>query len=112
MTALPPALIPLALAQASPNEPGRASALLLRHGSFSLRYYVAPMPDPQTPHDQDELYVVATGHGWFNRAGERVACATGDALFVAAGVDHRFEDCSPGFAVWVMFWGPPGGETA
>lgn len=112
MTDMPPALIPLALAQASPNEPGRASALLLKHGSFSLRYYAPPMPDPQTPHDQDELYVVAAGHGWFRRAGERQPCSAGDALFVAAGVDHRFEDCSPGFAAWVMFWGPPGGEIA
>lgn len=112
MTEQPPALIPLALAQTSPNEPGRASALLLKHGSFSLRYYVAPMPDPQTPHDQDELYVVAVGSGWFWRAGERHPCTVGDALFVAAGVEHRFEDCSAGFAVWVMFWGPRGGELA
>ncbi|HEV2678126.1 MAG TPA: cupin domain-containing protein [Aliidongia sp.] len=111
MIETPPALIPLTLARTTPNEPGRASALLAKHGSFSLRYYVPPMPDLQTPHDQDELYVVAAGAGWFRRAGERVACVTGDALFVAAGVEHRFEDCSPGFAAWVMFWGPVGGEA-
>jgi hypothetical protein len=31
-------------------------------------------------------------------------------LFVPAGVEHRFEDFSDDFAVWVVFWGPDGGE--
>ncbi len=36
----------------------------------------------------------------------------GDVLFVPAKVAHRFEDFSNGFATWVMFYGPSGGETA
>jgi hypothetical protein len=31
-------------------------------------------------------------------------------MFVAAGVEHRFEDFSADLAVWVIFYGPPGGE--
>ena len=38
--------------------------------------------------------------------------APGDAFFVAAGVEHRFENFSTGFSVWVVFWGPSGGELA
>ncbi|HEY6336605.1 MAG TPA: cupin domain-containing protein, partial [Alphaproteobacteria bacterium] len=84
-----PALVTLSAARASPNEPSRLSALMLRHGTLELRYYVPPMPDPQTPHSRDELYVVAEGKGHFVRAGERFACGPGDVLFVAANVEHR-----------------------
>jgi mannose-6-phosphate isomerase-like protein (cupin superfamily) len=108
---LAPALISLAAARALPAEALRQSMTLLRHGTLDLRLYRPPMPDPQTPHKRDELYVVAEGSGSFNRAGERFACAPGDVLFVAAGVEHRFEEVTPGFAVWVMFWGPDGGEA-
>jgi hypothetical protein len=31
-------------------------------------------------------------------------------LFVPAGVVHRFEDFSDDLAIWVMFYGPEGGE--
>jgi len=106
-----PVLIPLAAAQVAANEPGRLSALMLRHGTLELRYYVPPMPDPQTPHNRDELYVVAQGRGYFVRAAECCPCGPGDVLFVPAGVDHRFVDCAPGFALWVMFYGPKGGEN-
>jgi quercetin dioxygenase-like cupin family protein len=36
--------------------------------------------------------------------------APGDAFFVPAGVPHRFTRFSEGFATWVVFWGPDGGE--
>ena len=35
---------------------------------------------------------------------------TGEALFVPAGVEHRFEDFTDDFAAWVVFYGPEGGE--
>ena len=50
-----------AQAKAAPIEAGRASALLMTHGSMSLRYYAPRGVDAQTPHDQDELYLVAQG---------------------------------------------------
>jgi hypothetical protein len=31
-------------------------------------------------------------------------------FFVAAHVEHRFEQFSPDFVTWVVFWGPKGGE--
>jgi mannose-6-phosphate isomerase-like protein (cupin superfamily) len=44
------------------------------------------------------------------RGDERVPFEPGDALFVAAGVEHRFEGFSEDFGTWVMFYGPEGGE--
>jgi hypothetical protein len=32
-------------------------------------------------------------------------------MFVAAGTPHRFEDYSEDLAVWVIFYGPSGGEV-
>ena len=108
-------LVTLAAAKAAPIPEGRRSAELMRHGSMTLRYYAPRGNDPQTPHDQDEIYVVQSGRG-FVLAGanetslERRAFGPGDAIFVPAGHVHRFADFTDDFAVWVVFWGPTGGE--
>jgi mannose-6-phosphate isomerase-like protein (cupin superfamily) len=99
---------PLALgaARALAIPPGRASALAFADGDLELRFYAPRGVDAQTPHDRDELYIVAAGSGRF-RHGDAVApCAVGDVLFAAAHLPHRFEDFSEDFAVWVVFYGP------
>ena len=101
----------IAEAAVEPPSPGRSSSLLFEHGSMTLRFYAPQDHDPQTPHDQDEIYVVASGSGWFVRESERIAFAPGDVLFAAAGETHRFEDFSDDFATWVVFYGPTGGEA-
>ena len=106
-----PARLPLVEARAAAPQPGRRSALLLEHGTLEVRYYAPRGTDPQEPHTRDELYVVASGRGWFVRGDERVSFETGDALFVAAGVEHRFVDFTDDFGTWVMFYGPEGGEA-
>lgn len=83
-----------------------------RHGTMSLGMYAPRGEDDQEPHDQDELYVVLSGSGRFVHGGESSEFGPGDALFVAAGVEHRFENFSDDFAAWVIFWGPEGGESA
>lgn len=85
-------------------------AVLVDRESLQLGYYAPPDPDPQQPHAQDELYFVTRGHGVFWRAGEEIPFGTGDALFVAAGVEHRFVDFTDDLELWVVFWGPEGGE--
>jgi mannose-6-phosphate isomerase-like protein (cupin superfamily) len=85
--------------------------VLLEHGSLELGYYKPLGQDDQEPHDQDEIYVVHTGSGEFLLGEELVAFAPGDALFVPAGVDHRFVDFTEDFAAWVIFYGPHGGEA-
>ena len=99
-------------ARVAPIPHGFRSAVLMERGSMKLRYYNPRGPDLQTPHDQDELYIVASGQGTFFVGGQRVAFGPGDVLFVAAKVEHRFEDFSDDFATWVVFYGPPGGEQA
>lgn len=97
-------------AAAAPIPDGRRSAEILKNGSLEVRWYAPRGSDPQTPHDRDEVYVVVSGRAAFVRGAERVAVATGDLLFVPAGLEHRFEELSADFATWVMFYGPVGGE--
>ena len=101
----------IAAAAATPLSPDRKSALLFSHGSMTVRFYAPKGVDDQTPHDQDEVYIVATGSGRFVREGERVAFGPGDMLFAAADEEHRFENFSDDFATWVVFYGPEGGEA-
>ena len=112
-------------AKTTPNDAGRATALMLANGSMELRWFAPKQHDPQTPHDRDELYIIVSGTGVFMRAveslpfddsslpiqgEERVRFGPGDALFVAAGTTHCFEEFSDDFATWIVFYGPEGGE--
>ena len=51
---------------------------------------VAPEPDRQQPHADDEIYVVLEGSGVLEVEGEDVPVHEGGAVFVEAGADHRF----------------------
>src|ERR671934_2498410 len=51
---------------------------------------VAPEPDGQQPHEDDEVYVVLEGRGVLDVDGERVELREGQAAFVPAGAHHRF----------------------
>jgi len=82
------------------------------HGTMRLGLYGPRTHDPQQPHDQDELYIVQKGTGTFWCEGRARSFGPGDVLFVAAGVEHRFEGFTDDFAAWVVFWGPKGGEGA
>jgi mannose-6-phosphate isomerase-like protein (cupin superfamily) len=83
---------------------------VLAHGSMSVELYRPVNIDPQTPHNQDELYVIISGSGIFNLNGEVGPFQQGDVLFVPAGIEHRFLDFTEDFATWVIFYGPEGGE--
>lgn len=91
---------------------GDRYATALAHGSMSVGLYAPVGRDPQTPHGQDEIYIVRSGSAEFSVAGERQSCTLGDILFVAAGIEHRFEKLSADFSAWVVFWGETGGEPA
>jgi|SRR5689334_404242 len=93
-----------------PREARPRSAAVFEHGSLMLKLFAPVGADTQQPHVQDEVYFVARGRGWFINGEARHAVAPGDALFVPAGVTHRFEQFSEDFAVWVVFYGPQGGE--
>jgi mannose-6-phosphate isomerase-like protein (cupin superfamily) len=87
------------------------SAAVYQHGSLLLKLFSPVHTDTQQPHTQDEVYFVARGRGWFVNGEARHAIQPGDALFVPAGVVHRFEEFSDDLMVWVVFYGPQGGEA-
>lgn len=95
-----------ALAKASDKR----FAVLFERGTLVVEYYAPRGVDPQQPHKQDELYVIASGSGMFVNGDQRHPFGVGDVLFVPAGVVHRFEDFTDDFATWVFFYGPEGGE--
>ena len=51
---------------------------------------VAPEPDRQQPHEDDEVYVVLEGSGLLTIEGNDLQLDVGHAAFVPAGADHRF----------------------
>ncbi len=95
------------------NLPGRAGERyrsLFRHGSLEVEIYAPRAEDLQTPHERDEVYVVVRGRGTYQCGDERHSFGPGDFLFAPAGAEHRFVDFTDELAVWVLFYGPQGGE--
>ncbi len=96
-----------------PTPSGQHFIEAFHHGTLNAKLSMgrfAPRPNRQTPHLQDELYVIVQGTGVLFHGGCRDAFQAGDLLFVAAGVEHHFEEFSDDLAVWVLFYGPQGGE--
>jgi mannose-6-phosphate isomerase-like protein (cupin superfamily) len=96
-----------ALAAARAADDG-VYATLLGRGRLEIGFYAPVGSDAQEPHARDEIYVIISGNGRFERAGESRVCGPGDALFVPAGEPHRFCDFSEDFAAWVIFSGGDG----
>jgi mannose-6-phosphate isomerase-like protein (cupin superfamily) len=95
-----------------PGPRGERFAVALEHGTLSVEIYAPRGVDPQKPHTRDEVYVVVSGGGEFVNGDERHTFAPGDLLFVPAGVAHRFENFTEDLVVWVIFYGPEGGEAS
>ncbi len=93
-----------------PPPPGNLAVPVFSHGSLVVELYTPVGKDPQKPHTRDEVYFVVRGKGFFFDGVKRHAIETGSFVFVPAGQEHRFEDFSEDFAVWVAFYGPEGGE--
>ena len=93
-----------------PSPESAHAVSLLQRGTLNLKLSLPVPPNVQRPHDQDELYIIARGSGVLYHDGKRDRFGPGDVMFVAAGVEHRFEDFSSDLTVWVVFYGPTGGE--
>jgi mannose-6-phosphate isomerase-like protein (cupin superfamily) len=63
---------------------------------------VAPEPDRQQPHDDDEVYLVLDGTGVLEVDGEEHALSVGHSIFVPAKAEHRFSAYEQ-LAVLVIF---------
>jgi mannose-6-phosphate isomerase-like protein (cupin superfamily) len=94
---------------ALPGPAGERFSTVFTHGSLEVEIYAPVGSDPQSPHTRDEVYIVASGHGVFVSDAGRQPCRAGDFLFAPAGVAHRFEEFTD-LVVWVLFYGPEGGE--
>jgi len=103
----------IGLAQALASGPppaGNLAVPVFAHGSVVVELYLPVGHDPQKPHTRDELYFIARGRGKFFDGKGLQPVVVGEFIFVPAGQTHRFEDFSTDFAVWVVFYGPEGGE--
>jgi mannose-6-phosphate isomerase-like protein (cupin superfamily) len=70
---------------------------------------VAPEPDRQQPHEDDELYVVLEGTGVLEVEGAPVPVREGSAVFVEAHAKHRFTAYEH-LSVLVIFEHKPAGN--
>jgi len=59
--------------------------------------------DDQTPHTEDEIYVVTAGRARLVTPDASVDVVAGDVLFVPAGEEHRFVDITEDLALLVVF---------
>lgn len=73
-------------------EAGGGYEVVHESAGLELGVYVlvAPEPDRQQPHEDDEVYVVLEGTGVLQVEGNDVRVQEGSAVFVEAGADHRF----------------------
>lgn len=74
------------------REAGGGYEIIHESPGLELGVYVlvAPEPDQQQPHEDDEVYVVLEGSGVLEVEGTQVPVREGTAVFVEAGADHRF----------------------
>ena len=94
-----------------PGPAGEHAVGVLHRGALDIALSIPVSPKQQTPHAQDELYVIVRGRGVLLHNGDRDTVEAGDLVFVAAGADHQLEGLDKGFAVWRVFYGPHGGDA-
>ena len=96
--------------QISPLEEQRAKAdkrylEFLRVPAMSAGLYVLPAggTDPQSPHQEDEMYYVVRGKAWMKVGAESQPVGAGSVIFVEARLEHRFYDITEELVVLVFF---------
>jgi mannose-6-phosphate isomerase-like protein (cupin superfamily) len=77
----------------------------LRVPDLSVGTYSIPAGglDDQTPHTEDEIYMVTAGRARLVTDSAAADVGHGDVLFVAAGEAHRFVDVTDDLALLVVF---------
>ena len=73
--------------------------------SLSCGIYSLPVgaEDPQTPHDEDEVYYVMSGRARLRVAGEERLVGPGSILYVAAAAEHSFVEIEEALTLLVFF---------
>jgi mannose-6-phosphate isomerase-like protein (cupin superfamily) len=80
----------------------------IRVASMSVGLYVLPADaiDGQSPHDEDEVYVVLAGLSQFTSGNESRHVTEGDVIFVPAREPHHFHHITEELRLAVVF-SPP-----
>lgn len=80
----------------------------LRERNMSAGLYALPAggTDPQSPHGQDEIYLVVSGRASITVGDETSHVARGSVVYVPARVPHRFHHITEDLRVLVVF-SPP-----
>lgn len=78
---------------------------IFRKNDVSVSLFAPKEQDYQTPHEQDEIYVIQSGHGVIVIENQAHKFMPGDVIYVAAGKEHRFTEFSDDLAAWVVFFG-------
>jgi mannose-6-phosphate isomerase-like protein (cupin superfamily) len=94
-------LAPQAGRTAEYREQLRVPALSL--GTYSI---AAGGVDGQSPHGEDEIYMITAGRARFVTDTGEAAVGPGDVIFVPAGEAHRFVDITEDLAA-LVFFAPP-----
>ncbi|GLX93942.1 cupin domain-containing protein [Herbidospora sp. NBRC 101105] len=83
----------------------------LRTPDLSVGTYCIPAGgvDDQSPHTEDEIYVVTTGRARIVTPTGEAEVGPGAVIFVPAGEDHRFTDVTEDLTLLVVF-GPAYGS--
>ena len=69
-------------------------------GTYSLP---AGAVDTQSPHTEDEIYVVTAGRARLSTPSGSVAVGPGSVVFVPAGEQHAFTDIAEALTALVVF---------
>jgi mannose-6-phosphate isomerase-like protein (cupin superfamily) len=99
------------------TAPGGAEAShwIVHHSSDNLSLGTYSIPaggqDDQTPHTEDEIYVVRSGRATLVSTSGIVDVRPGSVVFVPAGEAHKFTEISEDLALLVVF-APPYGSRA
>jgi mannose-6-phosphate isomerase-like protein (cupin superfamily) len=95
--------MPELLAQRQRSQ--RAYLEFLRVPALSAGLYALPAgaADPQSPHREDEVYLVVAGRASFRAGAEDHPVGPGTLIFVEAGLEHRFHSITEDLAVLVLF---------
>lgn len=81
--------------------------------ALSVGTYCIPAggTDGQSPHTEDEIYVVTAGRARIATPGGTSDVVPGSVIFVPAGEEHRFTDVAEDLALLVVF-GPAYGTQS
>lgn len=91
--------------RAARDASGRLYHEFLRVPALSAGVYelAAGAVDPQSPHEQDEIYYVVAGRAHIRVGEEDRPVQPGDTIYVAARVPHRFHTITEDLTLLVLF---------